>query len=796
MNYVESFNLLGVEAKQIPCIKGNGTPTTETEGAVGCFYMDTTTGILYKCIAASDGNYIWVTCDGEKGDAGVDGKDGVVFTPHVSADGTLSWTNDGGLINPDPVNIVGNVESIGEIVQAIGNSETAVMSQKAVKDNINLSIDTLCKPEKINFQWQTGGLNSIDGTINTYTFRMRSILNSNLNVYIDVLDDAKIYVFYFKDKGEYISMFGEITDGRVYIKENAPSNACFYSIVAGYKDNRDIADMSDLDVLIEARCTASNEIDFSFESGAIIGASGIDTPNVTRIRTPNMIPISEYFLAVDADSNVKYSVFFYDENEEYLGFTNFLTDSYMLTSLAPDNAEFIRIVLAYNDNSTVALPYDEPFAYHKDMKIISNKFHCYTPKDEVYIANIRKSVSTNEPNTVSEYVSDVPENIGVLNAILNAKQMTEIMYTPKADIPHVTNTFTANVKKMGLPYSSTRPESLFVPNNVSIHTFMTALQNPNSYLYTVDLSDIGNQNGNTYYGAVCSTLTGYALGIIPNYSTHQWASIPDMEVIENQSAYGLKLCDTIVGNGHVVMVTDITRNKRGKIGHITITEAVNPVCKSTNFTPAELEAAYPPETYKYCRYKKLYATKHTQSPYVAVEDETPQTVTYNTTIIPRKGDKANWLCGTDVEIDVLQTGNYTKVEIYKNDVLLETRNIASVITLSGLGYGSYKARLTDGTNTSDWCYWLMVDATASATPIGSDGKVNVTFSASNATPVWVQWCHGTHNGTEHINTLTDEDIANGSAVCSHIAGSFKVRVAFKTEYGIIHSELPEAITVT
>lgn len=137
MNYVESFNLLGVEAKQIPCLKSEGVPTVSTEGAVGCFYMDTLTGTLYKCTAVSDGIYTWTTFEGEKGDPGndgVDGTNGVIFTPHVSADGTLSWTNDGELTNPDPVNIVGNVESIGEIVQTMGDSELAVMSQKAVTD--------------------------------------------------------------------------------------------------------------------------------------------------------------------------------------------------------------------------------------------------------------------------------------------------------------------------------------------------------------------------------------------------------------------------------------------------------------------------------------------------------------------------------------------------------------------------------------------------------------------------------------------------------------------------------------
>jgi len=36
-----------------------------------------------------------------------DGEDGVTFTPVVSGKGDLSWTNNGGLPNPTPVNILG-----------------------------------------------------------------------------------------------------------------------------------------------------------------------------------------------------------------------------------------------------------------------------------------------------------------------------------------------------------------------------------------------------------------------------------------------------------------------------------------------------------------------------------------------------------------------------------------------------------------------------------------------------------------------------------------------------------------
>ena len=44
---------------------------------------------------------------GAKGDKGDRGDAGYVFTPSVSAEGVISWTNDGGLPNPEPVSVRG-----------------------------------------------------------------------------------------------------------------------------------------------------------------------------------------------------------------------------------------------------------------------------------------------------------------------------------------------------------------------------------------------------------------------------------------------------------------------------------------------------------------------------------------------------------------------------------------------------------------------------------------------------------------------------------------------------------------
>lgn len=43
---------------------GNGPPTTSTVGSIGLLYMDLSTKLMYKCVDASDGVYIWEMVDG------------------------------------------------------------------------------------------------------------------------------------------------------------------------------------------------------------------------------------------------------------------------------------------------------------------------------------------------------------------------------------------------------------------------------------------------------------------------------------------------------------------------------------------------------------------------------------------------------------------------------------------------------------------------------------------------------------------------------------------------------------
>ncbi len=79
----------------------------------------TETGALIT-VTDADGTTTAEIKNGENGEPGVpgapgvDGADGVTFTPAVSAEGVISWSNDGGRTNPQPVNIKGAKGDTGE----------------------------------------------------------------------------------------------------------------------------------------------------------------------------------------------------------------------------------------------------------------------------------------------------------------------------------------------------------------------------------------------------------------------------------------------------------------------------------------------------------------------------------------------------------------------------------------------------------------------------------------------------------------------------------------------------------
>lgn len=402
-----------------------------------------------------------------------------------------------------------------------------------------------------------------------------------------------------------------------------------------------------------------------------------------------------------------------------------------------------------------------------------------------------------------EYIyHEVPDNIGLHNAVMNARQLINILYQTSAKMPSQGGTFNQGSWNKGMIYSSTRQEDLWVGNNVSFHTFLSALTSPNSYIYTINVANkYGLSNAACFYGTVCSQFVCYALGLKINYQTRQWRDIPGMVKVRNQSAYGLKIGDTFIsggkelgvgeyGSGHCRICLDIVKNQDGIIQYVTVSEAVQPKVISKNYTAEQIDSWLSKDGYEIYRYEDAWKAKHTPSEYIPVADEDlASPMPFNTNIMPRRGDKANWRNDEDVVIDILNKGTFTSYKLYKDDVLLSTEEVEGlVINLGVLPYGSYKLCLTDGSTDSGFVYFIVADYNVDAVSLG-DGNVKISFSSANATPLWACWCVNREKFPTWSVPIDENDISNGYLITKYRTGNvWSFKVYFETSYGIICSD--------
>lgn len=82
---------------------------------------------------------------GANGKDGKDGKDGVTYTPSVSEDGILSWTNNGGLPNPSPIKIKGDKGNMADLEDG---SITAEKLEESLRQDISDVVEGAFPPSK------------------------------------------------------------------------------------------------------------------------------------------------------------------------------------------------------------------------------------------------------------------------------------------------------------------------------------------------------------------------------------------------------------------------------------------------------------------------------------------------------------------------------------------------------------------------------------------------------------------------------------------------------------------------
>lgn len=176
------------------------------------------------------------------------------------------------------------------------------------------------------------------------------------------------------------------------------------------------------------------------------------------------------------------------------------------------------------------------------------------------------------------------------------KALTKVTWKALARVPspqiYLSTYFDAGTVNIGVPYSELGEYSKYVGFDVSIRTFLTALLNKRSVMYTENASGEASSSkygityhnyegaAGSYYGTVCSGLTGYALGLpeIITSSLYGKGKISGESVLakgDTNNNYYIKdgsswvVCtaddiidlvqpmDIIVSTGHVSAISDI-----------------------------------------------------------------------------------------------------------------------------------------------------------------------------------------------------------------------------------------------
>jgi hypothetical protein len=397
-------------------------------------------------------------------------------------------------------------------------------------------------------------------------------------------------------------------------------------------------------------------------------------------------------------------------------------------------------------------------------------------------------------------IHDSPSSKSVRNIQKRIKQMTDIQWTPLLNMPRTvygeTAHFTPGVTYKGFPYSSVAWQQHYIGTDVSFETFMTAVKNPNSIIYTVDLTNQNNRS--CIYGLVCSSYVLYALGETTYYTASKIKEL--YPLVEEQSGYGAKVGDILVSDTHTAMVSDIIRYLNGGIFAIEVSEETKPICRRVWYGVDAFDSILGENGMELHRPTGLNVD-YTPSEFVLIDNKTTAEYVYNEYLMLDKGNKANYYLNDAVELTVVNATATTSVYLTKNGgtpteivVANETpvvRNQYTVIDITSYlsGVGEYVVS-TDAIGSNPVTFRVVNPGTISY----SNGVIRIAGYDNSLTPDYYFVAReNTADETvilyKYTRKITDDEITAGEIEIDELAsGDYFVRVVYGNNYGRVFAE--------
>lgn len=359
-----------------------------------------------------------------------------------------------------------------------------------------------------------------------------------------------------------------------------------------------------------------------------------------------------------------------------------------------------------------------------------------------------------------------------------AQQIAGVQWTTLNDVPRNSGFFPADTVISGIPYSSVKELDKFVGQDVSFYTFLTAVQNPRSVLYTehVGQTPYSGVNCAAFYGTVCSMTVNYVLGFDAPYESGMYASLPFIEKVEKQDPSEVRIGDILWQKGHVVLVEDVKHKSNGNISSIYILESSGSYTRIKQYSLSSFIDRWKSSSWVLYRYLDFGRIAH-QEEYSFLSSLSPDnySVRYDSDVCTSRGDRACYREGEDVVINLLtlmdeeahisRNGQDYSVATFKNGNL----------TLTELPSGKYEVRV----NTSSTSFEVI---RTSVKAVKAGGGVFVEFDESNGVPECVVLCSKT-GARKRIHTITDSELSSGRLWVDYNDSNIYVKVFYRGEYG-------------
>ena len=369
-----------------------------------------------------------------------------------------------------------------------------------------------------------------------------------------------------------------------------------------------------------------------------------------------------------------------------------------------------------------------------------------------------------------------------------AGQLANIKWTPLAKMPSQNGFFNAGDTRKGVPYSSVKELEKFVGTYVSFYTFMTAVSNPKSVLYTENVRNAPyhGKNCSTYYGTVCSMSVNYVLGLPYSYSTSHYKQLDDFFLVNPQEVNAIEVGDILLQEGvHVIIVADLVRED-DEVTSLKILESAGTGTFFRYYSKKELQKRWVAEGLELLRYKNLFSLlDNSEKTFNAYPYDTP----FNSPLCFSLGDRATYRDSEDLVLNNLD-GKHHTVTVKRDCVPIDTLQVdAENYVVGNLPPGIYSFELVGEAVSSPSAEILETRVSA----ICDGDTVSVSFASSNGVPrsILITNIAGAH---KLVTPLSDEDRAMGYKSVPRPASGEKifVKVMFEGEYGYTFNE-PVAI---